>query len=346
MKTSHYSSLLRSLLTLAAILSSSVALSATLSATLMAQALPAATGTVPKPTPTPKPLIWMDPGDVSKLDLVYGVGGKEQAPQPPFTFVEENLKGSNPKIRVKDAAGVRWSVKWGSEVNSETLATRLLWAVGYFVEAAYFVPSGKIEGVTGLTRAKDYVKPDGSFVNARFERQREKGVKNLDEERSWSWIDNPFVGSSELNGLKVMVMLVSNWDNKDVRDFKRGSNTAIFQTPQESRYLVTDWGGSMGKWGGFLSREKWDCKGYSSQTRSFVKGVRNGIVQFGYTGQHTSDFARDIKVSDVQWLMKYLGRLSDEQIRSALEASGATSDEQACFTRAIRERINQLQALK
>ena len=45
-------------------------------------------------------------------------------------------------------------------------------------------------------------------------------------------------------------MMLSNWDNKDVRDVKRGSNTAIFQTPSEGgledRYLITDWGGSMG----------------------------------------------------------------------------------------------------
>lgn len=315
-----------------------------------AQGLPAATGTppkaAPKPTATPQPILWMDPGAVEKKDLVGGVAGREKAPKPPFTFIEENLNGSNPKIKIKDSEGIEWGVKWGTEVNSETFATRLLWAVGYFVEPAYFLPSGKIEGVTGLTRAKSFVQADGSFTDARFERHREKGVKKLDEEKSWSWIDNPFVGKPELGGLRVMVMLASNWDNKDLRDVKRGSNTAIFQTKEEAHYLVTDWGGSMGKWGNFLSREKWDCKGYSGQTKNFVKRVRNGVVEFGYAGQHTSDFAKDIKVSDIQWLMQYLGRLTDDQIRSGLEASGATAEEQSCFTAAIRDRIKQLQAVK
>ena len=44
---------------------------------------------------------------------------------------------------------------------------------------------------------------------------------------------------------KSSMMLVSNFDNKDVRDLGRSSNTAIFQYPVsdtvESRYVVTDW---------------------------------------------------------------------------------------------------------
>src|SRR5262249_15744647 len=154
---------------------------------------------------------------------------------------------------------------------------------GYFVEPDYFVASGKIEDLGPLGRAKRHVKSDGSFVDARFEMRREKGVKKLDEEESWSWIQNPFVGSKELNGLKVIMMLVSNWDNKDVRDVRRGSNTAIFRTPTdgglEDRYLITDWGGSMGKWGGLISREKWDCNGFRGQTRDFVKGAKGDQIE-------------------------------------------------------------------
>ncbi len=300
------------------------------------------------PLPPGKPLLWRDPGAVEKLDFVGGLAGRAKAPKAPFTFVEERLTGTNPKIRVTDANGVRWTAKFGSEVNAESFATRLLWAVGYFVEPAFFVPSGKIENLGKLTRAKDFVKPDGSFTDARFEMQREKGVQELDAEESWSWISNPFVGSKELNGLKVMLMLTSNWDNKDVRDVKRGSNTAIFRTPVkggvEDRYLVTDWGGSMGKWGGFLSREKWDCKGFRSQTKDFVKAVRGDVIEFGYAGQHTDTFKNEIRVSDVRWLLQYLGRVSDEQLRTGLQASGATPEEVDCFTQALRERINQLKS--
>jgi hypothetical protein len=293
-----------------------------------------------------KPIVWADPGEVETLDFVAGVGGHKRAPKPPFTFVEESLTGTNPKVKVKDANGVEWTAKFGTEVNAETFATRIAWAAGYFVEPAYFVPNGKIQAVGPLDRAKKFIQADGSFSDARFERKREKGVKKLEDELSWSWIQNPFLGSKELNGLKVIMMLVSNWDNKDVRDVKRGSNTAIFQTPTEGgvedRYMITDWGGSMGKWGGFISREKWDCKGFQSQTKDFIKGVKGDEIEFGYSGQHVSTFKGGIRTSDVKWLMQYLGRITDDQLREGLKASGATPEEVETFTRSLRERINQL----
>lgn len=299
-----------------------------------------------------KPLLWRDPGAVETLDFAGGVAGRSNAPKPPFTFIEESLSGTNPKVRVTDASGAEWTVKFGSEVNAETFATRVAWAAGYFVEPDYFVASGRIENLGKLTRAKSHVKSDGSFTDARFEMHREKGVKKFDGEESWAWLQNPFVGSKELNGLKVVLMLVSNWDNKDVRDIKRGSNTAIFRYPAkatesgeaEDRYLITDWGGSMGKWGGYLGREKWDCKGFKSQTKDFVKGVKGGFVQFGYSGQHTDDFKSDIPTSDVKWLLQYLGRVTDSQLRDGLLASGASRDEVECFSQSLRDRINQLKA--
>jgi hypothetical protein len=293
-------------------------------------------------------VIWRNPGRVERLDLAGGPGGRMSAPKPPFTFVEEDTGGTNPKIEVKDANGRIWGVKWGEEVNSEVFASRIAWAAGYFVEATYFVPKGKVEGVTKLDRAKDYVAPDGSFVDARFE-LKEKGVVKLKDEHSWRYEQNPFVGTKELNGLKVVMMLVSNWDSKDQEMAGKGSNTKIFQvktrTGMESRYVVSDWGGTMGKWGGFLRRAKWDCDGFAGQSKDFIKGAKNGQVEFGYSGQHTSAIKDNIPVEHVRWIAGYLGRLSDAQIRAALEASGASPGDVSCFTSAMRNRLNQMKAL-
>ena len=43
-----------------------------------------------------------------------------------------------------------------------------------------------------------------------------------------------------------------------------------------------------------------------------------------------------------EWLMRYLGRITDTQLRAGLRASGATPDETECFTRAVRARIDEL----
>ena len=76
-------------------------------------------------TPEIKTIIWQDPGTVEELDFAAGPGSQKKVPAPPFTFIEENLAGSNPKINVKDANDTTWHVKWGSEVNAEVFATRM-----------------------------------------------------------------------------------------------------------------------------------------------------------------------------------------------------------------------------
>ncbi len=297
---------------------------------------------------SPKNLIWHNPGNSGLLNLAWGEGGQANAPKPPFKFLKEDTGGTNPKLEVRDARGVVWGVKWGEEIHSEVFASRLVWAVGYYVEPAYFVATGKIVGVTGLDRAKKFVQSDGTFQDARFEK-KDKSVTKLSDEESWRYDRNPFVGTKELNGLKIMMMLVSNWDSKDQEHASKGSNTKIFvvktRAATENRYVVSDWGGTMGKWGNFIKRDKWNCGSYRDQNDDFVKGVKDGKVEWGYSGQHTGSIKDDIPVAHVAWLMGYLGRLSDTQIRHALRASGASASDQACFAGAVRERISRLKAL-
>jgi hypothetical protein len=292
--------------------------------------------------------LWKDPGDVARLDLTSGPGGPSQKPLAPFTFIEEHSGGSQPCLSVRDANGRRWRVKWGHEVQPETFAVRLVWACGYFAEITHYVASGTIAGTGVLTRTAGCVDLAGRFANARFELD-DANVEKLFQAHSWSWTDNPFVGTRELAGLKVVLMLISNWDNKDRRDVARGSNTAIFVTrisrwKQEAQYLIVDWGGSMGRWGGtVVTRGRWDAAGFAAQTPQFVTGVTDGFVQFGYTGQRTADARARIRVAHVRWLCRYLGRISDEQLRAALAASGATAEETESFTASLRDRITQLQ---
>ena len=301
----------------------------------------------PRPLSALRHVLWRDPGDVSTRDLRHGPGGPDFTPAPPFTFIEEHGTGSQPCVSVRDARGRRWRVKWGDEVRSETFTVRVVWAVGYFAEITHFVAEGTIAEVKDLQRARACIDEDCRFKDARFELD-DPDVKKLFEEHGWAWNDNPFLGTRELQGLKILVMLLSNWDAKDRRDVARGSNTAIFEyrLPEgvrEARYLITDWGGSMGRWGGnIVTRGRWDPDGFEAQTPQFVTAVEEGLVRFGYVGQRTEDVATGIGVDDVRWLCRFVGTLTDAQMVDGLRASGGSDEEAARFSAALRNRIEQL----
>jgi hypothetical protein len=156
------------------------------------------------------------------------------------------------------------------------------------------------------------------------------------------------VGSHELNGLKILMMLVSNWDNKDVRDVARGSNTAIFEhrinrEELEARYLIIDWGAALGSWGNnVLKRGRWDPEAFASQNALFITGVNEGVVQWGYQGQRTADVAYGITVESLEWFDRRAQSITDDHVRAALIASGASEDETSRFTAALRERLDQI----
>ena len=300
----------------------------------------------PRPLLATRHRIWHDIHSEQANDLRYGPGGAAYVPEPPFDFVEELLTGSHPSVSVRDRRRRLWRVKWGAEAKPEAFCVRFAAACGYFAEVTHYVAGGRIDGVDGLTRARPMVGEDGSFTDARFELE-DRSVRMLFDEHSWAWNDNPFVGTRQLDGLKIVVMLLSNWDSKDRRDVSRGSNTAIFEYPvsrlsTEARYLITDWGGAMGRWGStVVSRGRWDADGFEAQTPGFVAGVRDGVVDFGYLGQR-SEIARSIPIAHVRWFYRKVRRITEPALRKGLLASGATEEEAARFARALMTRIEAL----
>jgi hypothetical protein len=299
------------------------------------------------PLRSSRELIWRDPGVISAAQVEIGPLGPDGDPETPFTFVEEHDTGSQPSLTVRDAAGSKWRVKWGDEVHTEVFGTRIAWALGYFAEPSYFIPAGEILGARDLTRAKSCVDENGRFTNARFELDEQGIVKHFDA-HGWAWHDNPFVGSRELKGLKILMMWMSNWDNKDVRDIARGSNTAIFEGRTksgelEARYLIIDWGAALGAWGNnVLQRGKWDPEAFAAQNPQFVTGVTDDVVTFGYQGQRTGDLSANITCDDVRWFVQRARHLTNDHLRAALRASGATREEIDLFTAALRARLNRL----
>ena len=299
-----------------------------------------------EPAPQSRQIMWRAPKHLTVSDWIWGPGGAARAPRPPFRFVRENLGGTNPKVDVRDAAGALWIVKFGSEVHTDTFASRLLHATGYATEPIYFVPEGVISGVHGLKRAKWFVSKDGRFHSARFKLRDRRALEYADE-LQWSWVSNPFLGSHELNGLKILIMLTSNWDTKDARD-GNGSNTAVFRDlsqPGTFLYSFTDWGASFGKSGGFFKRDKWDARGYERETKQFVKRTAGGQIVWRFKGKHTRDITNDITVDDIRWLLPHLSKITNQELLEGLIGSGANEAEAKSFSRSIQNRIAQLEEI-
>src|SRR5690242_7778023 len=175
----------------------------------------------PKEKKLPKgaPVLWRQPSDIATRDLYLGPGGESMRPDlRRVTFIKEEKGGYSKKYRVRDASGREWVAKIGKEAQSETSAIRLLWGVGYYTEVNYLAPRVTIPG-------------KGTFTNVRFEARPDQW-KRGDE---WKWKSNPFSRTPELQGLKIMMALINNWDLKD-------SNNVIIKPRSSDKlyYVISD----------------------------------------------------------------------------------------------------------
>lgn len=280
-----------------------------------------------KPLPEGKEVLWRRPANISKRNLRLGPGGVVPNLRR-VTFVEEETGGYSKKFRVRDNTGQEWIAKIGKESQPETSAVRLLWAVGYSTEINYLEPTVEIVG-------------KGTFQNVRFE-ARPRNIKRLDE---WKWSENPFVGTRELKGLKVMMALINNWDIKD-------SNNQVLlvreRNPNELHYIISDLGATFGKssrtpvvW--LITRSRNNPDDYADA--KFVDSVEGNQVRFHYGGKRSSLFD-DITVADAKWIGSLLAQLSRRQIRDAFIAANYTPDEIDLLANELRGRISELVALR
>ena len=276
--------------------------------------------------PAGRPVLWREHPAPSSLDLYWGPGGRQMRPDlRRLTFIREEKGGFSTKYRVRDAAGRVWVAKVGKEAQSETAATRLLWAAGYMTEITYLARRATIPG-------------KGTFQNVRFEARPE----SVEREGEWKWDENPFKGTREFQGLKVMMVLLNNWDIKD-------ENNVLLQTDGELRYAISDLGATLGDTG------KWPLLWRFTRSRNDPKGFRgdkiidevktDGRVDFEFSGKKRGLF-NDVTVEQARWAGRLLARLSDRQLSQAFRAANYTPAETRTLTAALRRRLNELTRLR
>jgi hypothetical protein len=303
-------------------------------------------------------ILWRGPTDSASLNLIYGSGGEDDQPRGPFTFVQEDMNGSNPKFDIRDQYGVKWKVKLGSEARPEVAATRLVWAAGYFTTEDYFLPDLHVQDLPRhLHRGQNLVASDGTLHNVRLKRAA-KDEKKLG---TWEWGSNPFENTREFNGLRVLMALINNWDLKDLNNAVYQAKHADGSEQPQQIYLVSDLGASFGTTGYTLLTDQSRGNIEAYKHSKFISNMTPDYVDFGTPSRppllETFNLpvfvqridlrwiGRRVPRADARWMGQVLGQLSPEQIRDAFRAAGYSSKEVNEFASVVQGRIAELNAL-
>jgi len=294
-------------------------------------------------------ILWREPVDIQSRDLFYGSGGQEHVPHGTVTFVNEDLDGTSPKFVVRDQDGQKWKVKLGIEARPETAASRIVWAVGYYTNEDYFVSELQVLGMPArLHRGEKLIGPNGFVRNVRLKRENEKKIG------TWQWRHDAFTGTRELNGLKVMMALINNWDLKD-------ENNAIYEVGGKRVYMVSDLGASFGAPGRAWPREKSKDNLDAYKASRFIRDTTASTIDFEVPARpryvywvnpkeymsrvHLEYIGRNVPRDDVRWMGHLLARLSPQQIRDAFRAAGYSPQETDEFRGVVERRIASLRDL-
>jgi len=298
--------------------------------------------------------LWTDPGDIRARNLYWGPGGQQHEPQPPTEFIAEDMAGTSPKFDVRDSAGKKWKAKLGLEAQPETVASRLLWAVGYTANFNYFFPHLRVDHLPPvLHRGQDMIGRAGDVPNVRLQRHPDDDKKT----GNWNWRHNPFAGSRELNGLRVMMGLIGNWDLKD-------DNNAIFENQDSGPklYAVSDVGTAFGTSGKSYSDKASKGKLSAYRREKLLSHVHKNYVDLNFPRLPVANvfefrwtfvlhqlrirwIGKRIPRADAKWIGSLLAQLSPDQIHDAFAAAGYSPEEIDAYTSALCSRIQELNQL-
>lgn len=264
------------------------------------------------------------------------------------------MHGSNPKFDARDADGKKWRVKLGEEARPEVVASRLLWAVGYFANDDYVLPQATVQGLK-MHRKSSSAKGD-RITYARFARK----PGGQDKIGIWEWKDNPFIGTREFNGLRVMMAVMNNWDLKD-------DNNSVYQDDKSDRqiFLANDVGAAFGTNGLSWTRARSKGNIDSFKESKFITRMTDTEVDFATpaapvallaesVGFGAIPFAERAKLdwigkniprSDARWIGSLLAQLTHHQLVDAFRAGHFPPEVIDAYVALVESRIAELKAL-
>jgi hypothetical protein len=273
--------------------------------------------------------LWVQPA--RNRDLLYGVGGKRLAPDPAakYTVIEIKRGGFSRGYTVTGPDDREWSAKFPPEAGPEVVASRLLWGLGYHQPPVYLLREWTAAKATS----------PNPQLPARF-REKDPDLHGLEAGESWSYYENPFVGTRQMNGLLVLQAMLGNSDLKDAQN--------VLYTLKEDFegarrwYVARDLGQTFGRTG-LIDAPRGDIEVF--EQTPFIRGVENGRVRLEYSGRHKALFD-DLRPADVRWICERLNALSDDQWKHAFEAGGIDPGAAQRFIRRMKQKITEGLALK
>jgi hypothetical protein len=280
--------------------------------------------------------LWVEPVDLERRDLRAGPPYKASPPSPTtaFTYISTDRSGYSRGYDVRDAEGVEWSIKLGQEAQTEVVASRILWAIGYHQLPTYYLTQWTMTGGPGGNPGPGRFRPEMPTHKAVGE---------------WSWSRNEFSNTRPFKGLIVANLILNNWDWKT-------SNNRIYEVSDGAAasriFVVRDLGASLGKtsapaftrWLGtrIAQGSRNDVEHFESQ--GLIRSVSGDRIGFDYKGIY-KDVVATVTPADVVWAAALLSRLSDAQWTDAFTAGGYPPDQAARYIAKIKSKIAEGRAL-
>jgi hypothetical protein len=287
--------------------------------------------TATDPTRTAISELWQEPTDLEARDLYAGPSSGVRVPDPstPLAFVKADNAGYSPGYDLRDPSGVEWSVKLGPEAQTEVVASRVLWAIGYHQVPTYYMTQWTMTGG-----------PEGHPGPARF-RPELTDRKVIGD---WSWYENEFAHTQPFKGLIVANLILNNWDWKTSNNKIYEVTTADGSTRRE--YVVRDLGASLGKtsapgfsrWLGARVAQGNRNSLEDFEQQGFIKAVVGDRVEFDYSGIY-NDVVAIVRPSDVTWASRLLSRISDRQWNDVFRAAGYPPDQASRYIAKLKSKI-------
>lgn len=212
---------------------------------------------------------------------------------------------------VSDEKGRTWYLKTGRAVKGEVAAAYLLWGLGYFVEPIYYL---------------DQITVSGKLIQSVSLRLR---PTQRVPERHWGWSQNPFVGTSQLEGLALLMSVMSTSSRGN-----DGNIVVLNSSTGDRTFEVWNLRGS------FTPDPNHEPRPDEFASEDWSPEIKHQQLKLKHTGPQKS-----IRVTSAEWLVKAFSVVADDGIEEIFKSAGFSSLDAQSYRRVLRRRIEMVRTL-